>query len=323
MKGNTDLHTARQRGADEFYTAYDDVSKEISFYPGAFKDKRVFLPCDDWTRSNIYKFFKDNFNSLGLRLLIAQHISIETTNSHWLLYDGLNELIFDTAENDNGDFRDQTAARHFELCDVVVTNPPFSLFREFMDLLNFYNKEYIVFGNINAVTYKEVFPGIVSGRVMLGPSVRSGDREFLVPKWYQLSGTACRFDEETNEKFIRVKGVRWFTNMHPKNINVNMTELTQVYSPSLYQKFDTYDAINVNSIKEIPYDYDGKMGVPITALDKMNADRTLAFKTDTGDIVRYRVIGMLNSGGRPEFYDFAKPIINAKCKFKRIIIIKV
>ena len=204
-----------------------------------------------------------------------------------------------------------------------MTNPPFSLFREFMEIISHYRKHFIVFGNINAVTYKEVFPGIVSGRVMLGPSVRSGDREFLVPDWYQLSGTACRLDSTTNEKFIRVKGVRWFTNMHPKNINVNMTELTQVYYPSLYQNFDDYDAINVNSIKEIPYDYAGKMGVPITALDKMDADRTLVFRTYNGDIVRYRVIGMLNSGGWPEFYDFAKPIINSKCKFKRIVIIKV
>ena len=323
MKGNTDLHTARQRSADEFYTAYDDISSEMSFYPSAFNDKRVFLPCDDWTRSNFYRFFHDNYHTLGLRLLIAQHISYGSLCSQWCIYDGVNESVFDTPPGDDGDFRLHTAARHFELCDIIVTNPPFSLFREFMEIISHYRKHFIVFGNINAVTYKEVFPYIVSGRIMLGPSVRSGDREFLVPDDYPLSGTANRTDLTTGEKFIRVKGVRWFTDMNPSGFSVNMTTLTQTYSPDLYSKFDTYDAINVNSIKEIPMDYDGKMGVPITALDKMDADGNLLFKTDAGDILKYRVIGMLNSGGRSEYYDFAKPIVSGKCKFKRIIIIKV
>ena len=316
MKGNSDLHKARQQGADEFYTSYDDISKEMLFHKGVFKDKRVFLPCDDYKRSQFFRYFKEHFQKLGLKLLVAQSIC----PSYWVCYDGETETVYETI---SGDFRSESAAFHFQLCDIVVTNPPFSLFREFMQIVNSYHKDYLVIGNVNAITYKEVFPDIVSRRCILGPSVRSGDREFLVPDEYPLEGTACRYDESTDKRYIRVKGVRWFTTLPTYEFDVKRTQLLYDIKNHNYERFDTYDALNVNTTKEIPFDYDGVLGVPITALDKMDVFSHLVFETLSGEVIYYNVIGMLNSGGRPEFFDFAKPIIDGKCKFKRILIKRI
>ena len=312
---NTDLHIARQNAADEFYTGYDDVAEEMQYYPDVFRNKRIFLPCDDYKKSAFYRYFKDNFEALGLATLTAQSIY----PAKWVFYNGTEEIVHDT---EDGDFRGKSAQVLMILSDIIVTNPPFSLFREFMQVLLHMNKQFIVLGNVNAITYKEIMPGLVNRLIFLGPSIRQGDREFLVPDNYPLDGTACRQDVSTGKKYIRVKGVRWFTNIRTSWTSDNIPELTKSVHDQEYQKFDTYDAINVNATADIPYDYEGEMGVPITALDKSCSDGLIRFKHNN-KIQEYRLTGMLNSGNRPEIWDFAKPIIDGKCKFKRILIQRV
>lgn len=355
-KGNKDLHTAKSNAADEFYTAYGDVEKEMSLYGNYFRDKHVYCPCDNGDESSFYRYFKNNFESLGLSRLTATSLQKQTDDTDEVLsseeqraweilksrlsdYDGeRNGLYYNIYKGSkeerafltdtNGDFRSESILPMIIHADIIVTNPPFSLFREFISILTQSNKDFIILGNINAVTYKEVFPHIVNGTIRLGSSIHSGDREFLVPDWYPLDGTATRTDPSTGQKFIRVKGVRWFTNIFPDNSNTSVpvkhTTLTKRFSdnPADYPKFDTYDAINVNSMKEIPYDYTERIGAPITVLDKMNNEGDIEFLDPTGNIITYQIMGMLNSGGKPQFYDYAKPILDGKCKFKRIIIRK-
>lgn len=321
-KGNKDLHTARANAADEFYTGYEDVEAEMSLYGDYFRNKHVYCPCDNAEHSNFYKYFKNNFEKLRLKRLTATAWYSDDVMGTYDNYDGEKEEFKNMTET-TGDFRSEAIKRLMMQADVIVTNPPFSLFREFISILINGSKDFIILGNINAITYKEVFPSIVNGKLRLGNSIHSGDREFLVPHTYPLDGTATRTTED-GRKYIRVKGVRWFTNVFSEcvDIPVKHVKLTIRYSdnPDAYPKFDTYDAINVNSMKDIPYDYTKRIGAPITVLDKMNADGEIEFLDPKENIMRYQIMGMLNSGGKPQVYDYAKPILNGKCKFKRIII---
>ena len=316
-QNNTDLTSARKNKADEFYTAYEDIASEMSLYKSDFKDKVVYCPCDDSNTSNFFKYFKDNFTNFGLKKLIATCFNREDYGSMTIIENDSEKTV---QMKSNGDFRSDECKSILSESDIVVTNPPFSLFREFIDLLNKTNILYIILGNINAVTYREVFQHIISHKITLGGSIHSGDREFRVPDDYPLDGIACRTADD-GTKFIRVKGVRWFTNMDYQHPGVRHTVLTAKYSPESYSKFDTYDAINVNTMKEIPVDYDAVMGVPITVIDKLNKDKLCEFKDENGNILLFSIIGQLNSGNGQN-YDFAKPIINGKCKFKRLLIIK-
>ena len=326
MPNNQDLHTARVNAADEFYTDYVDIENEIApesdYRAYNFEGKRVFCPCDDWQKSNFYKFFKDNFYNLKLQGLVA----LSYPSTQYAIYDGCTEYIVDNDNNDDGDFSGLLSQSIMNNSDVIVTNPPFSLFRKFFTSILASGKEFIVLGNINAVTYREVFPSIVENKVWLGHSIHSGDRKFYVPDEYPLSGTACGTDVD-GKRYVRVKGVRWFTNMHYSKSceKENTVILREQADPQgkvgkAYKHFDDYFAINVDSYKEIPYNFGGKIGCPITVIDKMNQYGIIEFKDKCGITIQFRIIGMLNSGNHPEFYDFKKPIIDKKCKFKRILI---
>jgi hypothetical protein len=153
----------------------------------------------------------------------------------------------------------------------VCTNPPFSLFREYVAQLVEYDKKFLIIGSINAITYKEIFPLIKENKIWLGASIHNGDREFRVPDDYPLSAAGYRVDKEGN-KYIRVKGVRWFTNLDYKERHEELT-LYKKYTPEEYPKYDNYDAIEVSKTSDIPMDYDGVMGVPISFLDKYNPDQ--------------------------------------------------
>ena len=168
----------------------------------------------------------------------------------------------------HGDFRSQECIELLKQADIVVTNPPFSLFREYLAQLVEYDKKFLIIGNVNAVTYKEVFPLIKENRLWFGPSISSGDRKFNVPDDYPLNAAGCGIDPD-GRRYIRVKGIRWFTNLDHKKRH-EMLDLVCRYSPEEYPKYDNYDAINVDRTSDIPYDYDGVMGVPITFLDKYN-----------------------------------------------------
>ena len=285
---NNDLHTAKDKKKDEFYTQLEDIQKEVKYYKEYFKDKVVYCNCDDPRVSNFFHFFSYNFEKLGLKKLIAtcyknQDADLFSTNQSeaavYLEYTGdknknnvpdVEEIGVKELKGD-GDFRSQESIELLKQADIVVTNPPFSLFREYVAQLIEYDKKFLIIGNVNAITYKEIFKLIKDNKLWLGASIHSGDREFQVPQDYPLNASGSRVDEYGN-KYIRVKGVRWFTNMDYKELHQDMI-LYKTYNPEEYPNYDNYDAINIDVTKDIPMDYTGVMGVPITFLDKYNPDQ--------------------------------------------------
>ena len=305
--GNVNLSAAKTAKKDEFYTQLTDIEKEMRYYRKHFKDKTVFCNCDDPFESNFFKYFVLNFNRLGLKKLIAtcytgspianKQLSIfdilgeseETQNKPYkavvtTVYDktgdgGVDMLdvaeLFKSGENEltelkgDGDFRSPECLELLDEADIVVTNPPFSLFREYVGVLVAHQKKFIIIGNVNAVKYRETFPLIMSNELWLGASIHSGDRAFFVPDDYPLDAAGCGIDEATGRKYIRVKGVRWFTNLDIKQRHEDLI-LVKRYDPDYYRRFDNYDAIIVDSVADIPCDYSDVMGVPITFLDKYN-----------------------------------------------------
>jgi hypothetical protein len=238
--------------------------------------------------SNFFHYFSYNFEDLGLKKLITtcyQNQNRDLFSQHdseraiYLEYygDKNNNKTPDVEEigvqylKGDGDFRSEESIALLKQADIVVSNPPFSLFREYVAQLIQYNKKFIILGNLNAITYKEIFPLIKENKLWFGPSIHSGDREFGVPDNYPLKAAGYRIDEN-GRKFIRVKGVRWFTNLDYNERHEDLI-LYKTYTPEDYPKYDNYDAINVDKTKEIPMDYQGAMGVPITFLDKYNPDQ--------------------------------------------------
>ena len=291
MAKNKNLNEAKKNKNDEFYTQLTDIEKEVKHYREHFKDKIVYMNCDDPEWSNFFRFFASQFEFLGLKKLISTHYrddalsyKLELTHKLTPKTDGTFEEDinqFKTPLTQNGDFRSPECIELLEEADIVVTNPPFSLFREYVAQLMEYEKKFLIIGNINAITYKEISPLIKDNRVWLGVSISSGDREFRVPDDYPLNAAGNRVDENGN-KYIRVKGVRWFTNLPNAKRNERLT-LYKKYTPEEFPKYDNYDAINVNKVADIPVDYDGAMGVPITFIDKYNPNQFEIIKSRKGD----------------------------------------
>ena len=283
MAENNNLGAAKKAKKDEFYTQLSDIESELRHYTEHFRGKTVLCNCDDPRVSNFFHYFTYGFEYLGLKRLITtcyknQERDLFSQNDSeraiWLEYTGdkNGNRIPDPEEiglhylQGDGDFRSKECIELLEQADIVVTNPPFSLFREYVAQLVKYNKKFLIIGNQNAITYKEIFPLIKEGKLWMGPSIHSGDREFGVPDDYPLNAAGYRVDEQ-GRKFIRVKGVRWFTNLEHTKRHEPLI-LYRNYTPEDYPRYDNYDAINVDKTSEIPMDYDGVMGVPITFLDK-------------------------------------------------------
>jgi len=322
---NKNLHQAKKSKKDEFYTQLTDIEKELKHYRHHFAGKVVYCNCDDPRVSNFFHYFSHNFEKLGLKKLITtcyKNQNPDLFSNHdsekaiYLEYEGDKNVngVPDLAEigirplKGDGDFRSEECIELLKQADIVVTNPPFSLFREYVAQLIEYDKKFVIIGNQNAITYKEIFKLIKENKIWLGPSIHSGDREFGVPKDYPLNAAGCRVDEHGN-KFIRVKGVRWFTNLDYKERHEELV-LTKTYKGNEkdYPKYDNYDAINVDKTKDIPKDYDGIMGVPITFLDKYNPEQ-------------FEIIGSLITNN-PENYSYGVPYINGKKVYARILIKK-
>lgn len=289
MGGNTNLARANREKNDEFYTRLTDIEKELRHYRKHFKGKTILCNCDDPFESNFFKYFVLNFNKLGLRKLIATCYATSAISNKELslskvlgndeakegrpykavvtkIYDatgdgGIDMLdvaeLFKIGENEltelkeDGDFRSEECLELLKEVDIVVTNPPFSLFREYVATLVEYNKKFVIIGNKNAITYKEIFPLIKDNKIWLGEMVPS---DFMTPDG-KLSGLT-----------------RWFTNLDIKKRHEDLI-LIKRYNEDDYPKYDNYDAIEVSKVKNIPYDYEGVMGVPITFLDKYNPDQ--------------------------------------------------
>lgn len=336
---NKNLNNAKIAKKDEFYTQLTDIERELQHYWQHFKDKVVLCNCDDPYESNFFKYFALRFNQLGLKKLICTCYNgspvqgnelmidfgdfsdepkkiaykVEITEVKDLNGDGavdLSDVRYLLQNNKNaisilntGDFRDPECIELLKQADIVVTNPPFSLFREYLGQLIEYDKSFLIMGNINAITYKEVFPLIRDNKLWLGPSISSGDRKFNVPDDYPLYAAGCGTDSD-GRRFIRVKGVRWFTNLD-HNKRHEKLDLVCRYSPEEYPYYDNYDAIDVSKTADIPYDYEGVMGVPITFLDKYNPKQ-------------FEVLGMANSARWLSYECYT--IIKGKKIYNRILI---
>jgi len=285
---NKDLNKAAKAKKDEFYTQLSDIEKELKHYKDHFKGKVVYCNCDDPRVSNFFYYFSYNFEHLGLKKLIAtcyknQNVDLFSQNDSekaiYLEYEGdqnenkvpdLGEIGINKLKG-SGDFRSSECIDLLKQSDIVVTNPPFSLFREYVAQLVEYDKKFLIIGNVNAITYKEIFKLINENKLWLGASIHSGDREFGIPDNYPLNAASYRVDDK-GRKFIRVKGVRWFTNLDYKERHEDLI-LVENFKPEEYPKYDNYDAINVDKTKDIPMDYPGVMGVPITFLDRYNPEQ--------------------------------------------------
>lgn len=285
--GNRNLHKASQNKDDEFYTQLADVEKEVVHYKKHFEGKTVYLNCDDPRESNFFKYFLDNFEDLRLRRLISScyknqdyslfNMSEKKEKAFWLEYSGEKydsetptiEAIEVNYFNGDGDFRSEESIELLKQADIVVTNPPFSLFREYIAQLIEYDKKFLIIGSLNAITYKEFFPLLQNNRVWLG--YNSGDMAFKVPKYYKPRETRYWKDEE-GQKWRSLGNIGWYTNLDiPKRHEYVV--LYREYTPEKYPKYDNYDAINVDKVADIPKDYKGVMGVPITFVEKHNPEQ--------------------------------------------------
>lgn len=343
---NKDFHSAIRNKKDEFYTQLSDIELEMKHYKAHFKGKTILCNCDDPYESNFFKYFAMNFNYLGLKKLIATcYVSSPVMYTQLSLFDDMEqtfekpadpnkkpykvEITEVTDENGDGafdlddikqllkskknvctilkgdgDFRSDECIELLKEADIVVTNPPFSLFREYVAQLMEYNKQFIIIGNQNAITYKEIFPLIKENKMWYGVSIHSHGRDFRVPDDYPLKAYEYRTDEN-GFKYINVKGVRWFTNIDYEQRHEDLI-LYRTYTPEEYPKYDNYDAIEVGKTADIPCDYYGVMGVPITFLDKFNPDQFI-------------ILGDSRYHDGQEFADDIN-VINGKTLYRRLLI---
>ena len=273
MAKNSNLNSAKAAKNDEFYTQLCDVERELFHYREHFRDKTVLLNCDDPKWSAFWRYFHLCFKFLGLKKLISTHYEPDGSPSYALIYenpDGVQELDNDVEIGTtiplkgNGDFRSPECVEFLKEADIVCTNPPFSLFREYVAQLIEYNKKFIIIGNQNAITYKEIFPLIKENKLWLGYGFK-GNVGFFINQHYVDYATSSQH----KEGMIRVSGVMWFTNLeHKKRHEPLILWREYAKTPEMFPRYDNYDAINVDKVADIPMDYDGVMGVPITFLDK-------------------------------------------------------
>ena len=340
MAGSDNLRVARTEKNDEFYTQLVDIEKELKHYKRYFKGKVVFCNCDDPYESNFFKYFAMNFNHLELKKLICTcYDNSPIAYEQMSLFEDMIQMRFDFADRraykieinevidyngdgavdladvkyllknkknafsllkGKGDFRSEECVELLKECDVVVTNPPFSLFREYVAQLFEYDKKFIIIGNQNAISYKEIFPLLKDNKMWLG--YNSGAQSFQVPNEFERNNTYF----EDGIKYAKFGNICWFTNLDTAKRHEEFT-LYKQYSPEEYPKYDNYDAVNVDKTNDIPYDYEGVMGVPITFLDKYNPEQ-------------FEIIGLDRYTVPKEFLVGGRVAINGKPKYARILI---
>lgn len=297
MERNVDhslLKKAKFNKNDEFYTQYCDIEDELQHYKGHFRGKAVYCNCDDPRASNFFNYFMRNFEALGLRRLVASCYkrrkqdlfeSVEEEPALFCQIEGRGENVSDkiTFFEGDGDFRGAESISLLKECDIVVTNPPFSLFREFVDQIIKFDKKFLIVGNINAITYKEIFKLIKENKAWLGYNLGRGVSGFIVPDHYDLYGTEARINEQ-GERIVSPNNCLWLTNLDTAKRHVDI-DLNRQYvgNESEFARYDNYDGINVNKTKDIPFDYEGAIGVPITFLHKFNPDQFEIIKFRKGD----------------------------------------
>ncbi|MDP3725873.1 MAG: adenine-specific methyltransferase EcoRI family protein [bacterium] len=350
---NTGLHKAAKAKNDEFYTQLSDIEKELKHYKDQFRGKRVYCNCDDPFESNFFKYFAANFNALGLKTLVTtsyvqspivggqlplfevkglkpdgkEPFKIEINevkdldsdgavglpDVEWLLRHDANVA---TPLKSDGDFRSKECIELLKKADIVVTNPPFSLFREYVAQLVLYDKKFLIIGNTNAVKYNDIFKLIKNDKFRTGYTNFNVGMFFVVPDHWEK----FHHIDENGKKIARVSTACWFTNLDVSRHHELLT-LYKKYTPDEYPKYDNYDAINVDKYPDIPTDYDGNMGVPITFLDKYNPNQ-------------FEILGIFDDKreksdafiqGIPTYVDeqhknYVGPVINGKALYTRVLI---
>lgn len=326
MAGNSNLHMSRAGRQDEFYTQLSTINDELRHYRQYFRDKVIFCNADDPAigedgqdhfgdglggyTSNFFQYFRLNFTQLGIKKLITTHYVPEGRSYKFEIVstdDGDQIRLPDyvkTPLEGNGDFRSSECLALLDECDIVVTNPPFSLATEYIPLIMDSGKQFLILGNLNHAMYAEIFPYIFEHRMWLGHN--SGHFWFRVPDYYEPKSTDFKIDEQ-GQKWRRMGNICWFTNMDIKKRHELLTrELVKRYTPEDYPTYDNYDAIHIDRVELIPYDYAGLMSVPVTFLSRHNPDE-------------FEIVGELKHGCDSE-YDFAVPILNGKSKYMRLVI---
>lgn len=297
MTANANLHKAKNEKNDEFYTQLTDVAKELMHYKEHFKDKIVLCNCDDPTWSAFWKYFHLNFTALGLKKLISTHYD-KTMPTYKMEYAGGNdddiEAGVKTALEGNGDFRNQECLELLDEADIVVTNPPFSLFREYVAVLMEYNKKFLIIGTLNAVKYKEIFPLFKDNKVWLGAN--DGDMAFMVPANSEPHETRYWVDEN-GQKWRSLGNTIWLTNMDLAKRHEKLI-LWKHYTPAEFPTYDNYDAIDCSKVSNIPDDINKVIGVPITFFTKYNPEQ-------------FEIVGKLSNG-----------TVNGRKLYERILIRK-
>lgn len=349
MAGNSSLRKANKAKQDEFYTQLTDIENELKHYKEHFIGKVVLCNCDDPYESNFFKYFAMNFNHLGLKKLLAtcydsspvaytqlsllgkenektysnnnrRAYKIEISNVEDYNNDGAVDLadVKLLLQNDrnsltllksDGDFRSDECVELLKQADIVVTNPPFSLFREYIAQLIEFNKKFLIIGNQNAITYKEIFPLLKDNIMWLG--CHSGGQTFQVPLDFERSNTFI----SNGIKYAKFGNICWFTNLDLKKRHENLL-LYKNYSEDVYPKYDNYNAINVDKVSEIPFDYDGLMGVPITFLDKYNPNQFEIVDA----INRYALLDFFNTNEKVREMKSHTCNINGQATYFRIIL---
>lgn len=347
MAGNSNLHMSREEGTTEYYTTLSMIEEELKHYKEHFNGKIVLCNCDDPYESNFFKYFAMNFNELGLKKLITtcyatspimytqlslfedkepitlkdesarKPYKVEITEVKDENGDGAVDLadveyLIKNKKNvlselkGDGDFRSEECVELLREADIVVTNPPFNLNKELVPLLMNENKKFLILGNMNHVTFKEIFHYFKEGKIWLG--YNTGHYWFMVPDYYEIKKTDFKIDEN-GQKWRRLGNICWYTNLEIDRTHEPLVMYKQ-YSEKDYPKYDNFDAIHINSVAEIPYDYYGIMGVPITFLASHCPEQ-------------FEICGKLDGGSASNELDLAKPILNGKNKYKRIAIRRI
>ncbi|MGB1204902.1 MAG: adenine-specific methyltransferase EcoRI family protein [Chitinophagales bacterium] len=310
------LQKAKKSKSDEFYTQLSDIESELQHYKNHFRDKVVYCNCDNPQISNFFEFFASNFKELDLKKIISacyvkqerDLFNVKDSESGFFYeYTGGESEKIKPSSTDikhfkgDGDFRSAESIELLKQSDIVVTNPPFSLFREYVAQLVKYDKKFLIIGNINAITYKEIFKLIKENKAWLGTNLGRGISGFIVPEHYELYGTEARIDGFGN-RIISPNNCLWLTNLDTSKRHEDiMLSKTYCENENKYPKYDNYDGINVNKTKDIPMDYQGFMGVPITFLHKFNPAQF--------EIIKFR-----------KGNDEKDLSINGKCPYFRILI---
>lgn len=294
MAKNSNLHKAKSAKQDEFYTQLTDIEKEMVYYKDYFRGKTIYCNCDDARESNFFKYFSLNFEHLGLKKLITTGYKAEGKGVV-LIYEGdkngnrrVDDCEIEVKElQGNGDFRSSECIEYLKEADIVITNPPFSLFREYLKQLMDYGKKFIIMGNGNAITNKEMFPYIRNGQVWLGRTLFTGKMPFFkMPDNYPIENE--RFIRKADGIYKQVNSICWYTNV-PNDSNREILDLYKSYNENDYPTYDNYNAIECGRMEYLPMNYNGVIGVPITGLKYLWSDGTIHTEIN-GESVRFEIL---------------------------------